>query len=312
MLVWLAPLDGITNYQFRNCLCRHVGGIDNFIAPFLPVQEHAKLNVKKWKDLWPQNNGCRPTTPQLMGNTPAHFVDTMRELHDEYGYTSFNWNIGCPVAQVVRRTRGCGVMPHPEIVEAVVRAVTEQTPFQFSLKMRLGLHDKSESLAILERMQDYPLEYIVIHPRLGEQLYDGVPDLEAFADCLRHTTHRVIYSGDVWTVETYRQLQARFPEVQDWMLGRPILCNPFLAEEMKGIDSCDKQERFLRYYQRYADELLETRKEKSTLFILKELWHYYASFAGIEASELKTLLRINDFNPFFALSLEYLKPTAKG
>ncbi|MBR4135647.1 MAG: tRNA-dihydrouridine synthase family protein [Bacteroidales bacterium] len=310
MRLWLAPLDGITNYQFRNCLCRHFGGIDNFIAPFLPVQERAKLNVKKWKDLWPNNNACRPLTPQLMGNNPAHFVDTMNELYREYGYTDFNWNIGCPVAQVVRRTRGCGVMPHPEIVEDVVRTVTEQTPFRFSLKMRLGLHNKSECLEILDRMQNYPLDYVVIHPRLGEQLYEGVPDWDALERALQHTSHRVIYSGDVWTLEDYERLHHRFPDIHDWMLGRPLLCNPFLAEEMKGMDSGDKKERFLRYYQRYADELLETKKEKSTLFILKELWHYYASFAGIDASELKTLLRINDFNPFFELSLQYLTATS--
>lgn len=284
-----------------------MNGIDIFIAPFLPVQELSKLNVKKWKDLWPANNTIRPMTPQLMGNNPAHFVDTLNELHREYGYTSFNWNIGCPVAQVVRRTRGCGVMPHPEIVEAVVKAVTEQTPFQFSLKMRLGLHNKSESLEILDRVQNYPLEYVVIHPRLGEQMYEGIPDWNALEECLLHTSHRLIYSGDVWTKDDYDRLQERFPTIQDWMLGRPILCNPFLAEEIKGLDTGDEKERFLRYYQRYADELLETRKEKSTLFILKELWHYYATFAGITADELKTLLRINDFEPFYERSLMFLK-----
>ena len=107
MNLWLAPLHGITNYQFRNTLCRHFAGIDFIITPFLPVQEKAKLNVKNWKDIWPKNNTLHPTIPQLMGNQPAHFVDTMNVLHDTYGYESFNWNIGCPVSQVVHRKRVC-------------------------------------------------------------------------------------------------------------------------------------------------------------------------------------------------------------
>ena len=52
MNLWLAPLDGITNYLFRNSLCRHFGGIDCFMTPFMPVQERAKLNVTNWRDIW--------------------------------------------------------------------------------------------------------------------------------------------------------------------------------------------------------------------------------------------------------------------
>ncbi len=307
MRLWLAPLDGITNYQYRNCLCLHFKGIDNFITPFLPVQERAKLNVKKWKDIWPKHNELLPAIPQLMGNKAAHFVDTLQAMHEAYGYTAFNWNIGCPVAQVVRRTRGCGVMPYPDIVEDVVAAVTEHTPFHFSLKMRLGLHDKRESLAILDRMERYPLQFVVIHPRTGDQLYEGVPDIEAFAECLCHTHHRIVYSGDIWTLADWQRLQAQFPKVQDWMLGRGILQNPFLAEEIKGMASGGEKERFLRYYQRYTDELLEARKEKSTLFILKSLWHYYAVFAKLTGYELKNMLRINEFDEFYEKSIAYLQ-----
>ena len=305
MNLWLAPLDGITNYLFRNTLCRHFGGIDFFMTPFMPVQERAKLNVTNWRDLWPKNNVLRPTTPQLMGNVPAHFVDTMQLLHETYGYTSFNWNLGCPVAQVVRRRRGCGLMPDTDRVEEVVAAAT-QTPFQFSVKMRLGLHSPEEGLRILERLEKYPLEYIVIHPRLGEQMYDGVPDWDTLDEFCRHTRHRLIYSGDINSPADHERLRQRYPNIHDWMLGRGILADPFLAEEIRGMDTGDRKGRFLKYYQHFAAELLPLRHERGTLHNFKELWHYWRHLAGINDEQLKQLLRIDDWGTFFDTSLQML------
>ena len=307
MKIWLAPLHGITNYMFRNSLYRHFGGIDYCVTPFLPVQETAKLNIKNWKDIWPKNNTTLPTIPQLMGNKPSHFVDTMRAVHDEYGYEAFNWNIGCPVAQVVRRRRGCGIMPDPDTVEEVVRTVTSQTPYRFSVKMRLGLKYPAEGLRILERLDDYPLDFIVIHPRLGEQMYDGVPDLEQMDIFYRHTRHRIIYSGDLFSVQNYERLQNRYPEIEDWMLGRGLLQNPFLAEQLKGEDTGDRRQRFSKYYQKWTQEMLDAVKEKSTLAKLKELWHYYACLFQLPSDELQQLLRINDFDAFYDRTLEILK-----
>lgn len=307
MKIWLAPLHGITNYMFRNSLYRHFGGIDYCVTPFLPVQEMAKLNVKNWKDIWPKNNTAVPAIPQLMGNKPSHFVDTMRAVHDEYGYEAFNWNIGCPVAQVVRRRRGCGIMPDPDTVEEVVRTVTSQTPYRFSVKMRLGLKDPAEGLRILERLDDYPLDFIVIHPRLGEQMYDGVPDLEQMDIFYRHTRHRIIYSGDLFSVQNYERLQNRYPEIEDWMLGRGLLQNPFLAEQLKGEDTGDRRQRFSKYYQKWTQEMLDAVKEKSTLAKLKELWHYYACLFQLPSDALQQLLRINDFDAFYDRTLDILK-----
>ena len=143
-LIWLAPLHGITSYTFRNTLCRHFGGIDCFMAPFLPAQPAGKYRQKVWQDIIPENNTALPLVPQLMGNRPDHFVDTTRMLNEQFGYEHFNINIGCPSSPVVRHTRGCGLMPHPDIVEQIVAEVTGRTPFHISLKMRLGLHNANE------------------------------------------------------------------------------------------------------------------------------------------------------------------------
>lgn len=301
-LIWLAPLHGITSYTFRNTLCRHFGGIDCFMAPFLPAQPAGKYRKKVWQDIIPENNTALPLVPQLMGNRPDHFVDTTRMLNEQFGYEHFNINIGCPSSPVVRHTRGCGLMPHPDIVEQIVAEVTGKTPFRISLKMRLGLHNIDEGRNLLTRLNDYPLDFLVIHPRLGDDLYEGVPDWDTFAEFCHLTQHKIVYSGDIFTVEDYNRLAERFPQVAAWMLGRGLLRNPFLAEEIKGQDIGDKRERFLNFYQDFIEKLLPIRGESGTLANLKELWHYFAVFTGLSEEKLQQLLRICDLREFVTVS----------
>ena len=84
------------------------------------------------------------------------------------------------------------------------------------------------------------------------------------------------------------------------MLGRGMLRNPFLAEEIKNQDIGDKKERFLAFYQDLIEELLPIRGESGTLANLKELWHYFAGFMGFSEEKLQRLLRICDLQEFMA------------
>ena len=301
-MLWLAPLHGITSHTFRNTLCRHFGGIDCYMAPFLPTQPRGKLNKKVWQDIFPEHNTAVPLTPQLMGNRPEYVVDTMQMLHEQFGYEHFNLNIGCPSSPVVRHTRGCGLMPHPDIVERIVAEVTEKTPFRLSLKMRLGLHSADEGRVLLQRLNDYPLDFLVIHPRLGDELYEGKPHWVLFEEFCGITHHKVVYSGDIFSKEDYKMLSERFPMVHAWMLGRGMLQNPFLAEEIKNQEVGDIKSRFLAFYQDLKGCLLPIRGENGTLANLKELWHYFAVFAHTPAEDLQALLRINNLQDFMSVS----------
>jgi len=299
--IWLAPLHGITSRTFRNTLSRHFGGIGFFMAPFLPAQTIGKLNKRVWQDIFPELNTALPLTPQLMGNQPEQFVDTLRMLNEQFGYERFNINIGCPSSPVVRHTRGCGLMPHPDRVEAIVREITTKTTFKLSLKMRLGLHTADEGRELLRRLNNYSLDFLVIHPRLGDDLYNGTPNWDVFEEFCRLTQHNIVYSGDIFTTDDYKALSERFPRVEGWMLGRGLLRNPFLAEEIKGMATGNKKARFLAFHHDLVEALLPIRGESGTLANLKELWHYYADFMQMPDDELQRLLRINDLPTFLQI-----------
>lgn len=296
--LWLAPLHGITVFHFRNCIYRHNSGLDAAITPFVPVQPTEKLNVKKWVDLSPDHNADKETIPQLMGIEPMYFQDTMKAIHQEFGIEHFNWNLGCPMGPIVRKRRGCGLMPFPDEVERVVEAACS-LPFHFSVKMRLGMNSADEGLEIMRRLNNYPLEFVVVHPRLGKQQYQGNTDLNAFREILAITQHRVIYSGEVNSVEDYQSLQQQFPQIHDWMLGRGQLRNPFLAEQIKGLVSAlDWKTRFNDFYEDLSQTTLQYRSKPRSLSVMKELWHYFASFFNLTDAELHALLILQDWDEF--------------
>ena len=271
------------------------------MAPFLPAQPAGKFRTRVWQDIAPELNTALPLNPQLMGNHPSAFTDTMRMLHEQFGYEDFNINIGCPSSPVVRHTRGCGLMPHPEMVEAIVEEITTKTDFRLSLKMRLGLHSPDEGRELLRRLNDYPLDFLIIHPRLGDELYEGSPHWELFEEFCLITRHKIVYSGDIFSVEDYLRLSEKFPNMAGWMLGRGLLRNPFLAEEIKGMPTGDKNARFRTFHDDLVAELLPIRGESGTLANLKELWHYFADFTQMPEAELHDLLRINDLREFCGL-----------
>jgi len=305
MKLWLAPLHGITYYNFRNCFVKHFRGIDHAITPFIAAQPKEKLNPKKLRDLFVENNPELPIIPQLMGNQPNDIKETVIVLHETFGYKQFNWNIGCPVNPIVRKKRGCGVMPFPDLVEETVNEVCGNTPTRFSLKMRLGLHSPKEGLEILRRVEPYPIDFLCIHPRLGTQYYEDNVDLGVFEDFYQTTHHKIVFSGDITHVDFFMNLQRRFPKIENWMLGRGILQNPFLAEQIvnhvvEAKDALPPQEyqnRFMDFYNEYSEILLSLFGEKIALSVLKELWHYFAIFWKLSPAALQSLLRINPANP---------------
>jgi len=85
------------------------------------------------------------------------------------------------------------------------------------------------------------------------------------------------------------------------MLGRGLLANPFLAEEIKqgeAIDHTAWQCRFINYYDDLCAVLLRNRGQKGALGNLKELWKYFMKTFKLNHNEFTQLLRIDNYDTF--------------
>ena len=95
IILYLAPLRGLTEYIYRNAFSRHFDGFDAAVSPFIPTLTAARFKRSHLKDVLPENNHAMPIIPQIIGNNPGDFIPLAQRLFD-LGYETVNWNLGCP------------------------------------------------------------------------------------------------------------------------------------------------------------------------------------------------------------------------
>ena len=276
--LYLAPLRGFTDFIFRNTFSRHFNGFDAAVAPFISTTETARAKPSYLKDVLPENNPAMPIIPQILGNNPAGFVSLAEQLY-EMGYSTINWNLGCPYPMVAKKQRGCGLLPFPDKIDAFLEQTLSSVPNRISIKTRLGRNNSNEIFQLMPIFNRYLLEEIVIHPRTGKQMYGGEADLEAFEKCLESTHHRVVYNGDITNLAAFRRFSSRLKAIDRWMIGRAAVANPFLPAIIKcGEDKfSDKVAIFRQFYQ----ELFEHYQQEFSgpghlLERMKGFWTYFS------------------------------------
>ena len=67
-ILYFAPLEGITNYTYRNVHHVCYPGLDAYFSPFLSPNQHHAINPKEKKDILPENNAGVPLIPQVLTN----------------------------------------------------------------------------------------------------------------------------------------------------------------------------------------------------------------------------------------------------
>jgi tRNA-dihydrouridine synthase B len=257
--LYLAPIRGITDLIYRNAFAQHFQGIDSVLAPFVSTIKGNQVKATHLAEYHPTHNHL-PTIPQIIGKNPQHFIDLARQLA-ELGNQEVNWNLGCPYPTMTKKRCGAGLLPHAQDIDRFFDTVCAKLPIKLSVKMRLGLHCAEELTPLLPILNQYPLAKVIIHPRVGVQMYTGRVDLNGFAQCCEDLKHALVYNGDLRTPEDVHLLRQRFPMIQGWMLGRGLLANPFLAQEIRqGISLTSDQKR--TRLKAFHDSLLEEYSQR--------------------------------------------------
>lgn len=291
----LAPMRGLTDYIYRNTFIRHFKGIDIAVAPFVTTFSARRVKPSHLKDVWPENNTDLVLIPQILSNSSPDFIALARTLFD-MGYPTVNWNLGCPFPKVAKKMRGSGLLPYPDKIDAFLDKVITAIPGRLSIKTRIGRNSSGELEALIQVFNAYPLSELIVHPRTGIQMYDGVVDLNAFEYCLENANHRLVYNGDINDRISFERLQQRYPSVRAWMIGRGILADPFLAEEIKNkrLDHRDKLWRFKAFhddlYQNYAQVLCGPGHLVDRM---KGFWRYFSTSFDDGHAVLKKVRKIN-------------------
>ena len=227
-----SPLQGFTDFRFRNAFHRYFGGIDTFYSPYIKLNGKLVIKGSYERDILPENNTTLEVIPQIITNDAEEFLFVANYVQ-QLGYKELNWNLGCPYPMVAKCGMGSGLISNTSQIEHILKRVHNETDIIVSMKMRMGYENPTEILNVFPILEQYPIKNIAIHARIGKQLYKGGVDLDSFQKCLDTSKQKIYYNGDITSVEKFRMMQERFPSIDHWMIGRGLIADPFLPSMIK-------------------------------------------------------------------------------
>lgn len=271
-------MQGFTDAGYRRAHAELAGGVERYCVPFLRL-EHGEVRRRDLRDI--DGEDQQRVTPQVIANGVEEFL-TLTTLLIERGFQHVDLNLGCPFPMQTRHGRGAALLQRPDVLKAIfdeMRRLQEVHSVTFSAKMRLGQDAPDEWMTLMPMLNDAPLTYIALHPRIGTQQYKGEVDMEMFRRFYDACQLPLIYNGDLTTMEQMEQTAEAFPNLKALMVGRGLLMRPTLAKEYSS-----------------GKALSEEELQRVTLAIHKRvLAHYESTLEGGETQILQKILPFWEF-----------------
>ena len=245
---YMAPLESVTTWIYRQAHAKIYGRLDKYFIPFLEPHEKRDFKTRELQEILPEHNKNIYAVPQILTNRSEGFIKLAKALKD-WGYEEINLNLGCPSKTVVTKGKGSGFLAKPEELERFLTEIFDALSgeVKISVKTRIGKEDPEEFPALLELFNKYPMEELIIHPRVQKDGYGNVPRLEIYELAEKQSMNPICYNGDLYTREQIRNLTERFPGTQRLMFGRGFLRNPGLLYN-EGKDSEETFEKFWAFH----------------------------------------------------------------
>ena len=266
-IFYLAPMLGVTDASFRSAFTKHLGGFDLAVGPFVKTMQGQRYKASAVVDLKTKYNRHIAVQPQIMTNNSDDFINLAEELFD-MGYEHINLNMGCPMPTSSGRSKGAGLLKEKERVEQLLEIVLPRIRSKLSIKTRIGFENENDLIEMSEVFNKFPIEEVMIHPRTAEQKYTGQVNHERFSEACSYLKQNIVFSGDINSREDFLEFKSRHPQIRRWMIGRGILKNPFLMQEIRGSFT-ENTGQIAKFYTELAE--LYGMRDLSEHIILKRL-----------------------------------------
>lgn len=294
MQIYMAPMEGLTGYIYRNAFERYFGcgKMDKYFIPFISPNQSQKFLAKEIRDIERENNQGMYAVPQIMTNRAQDFIWTAKMLFHDYGYEEINLNLGCPSGTVVSKFRGSGFLAVPNELDAFLDEVLNDSfitgsdnggkPIRVSLKTRIGKESPEEFPRLMEIYNKYQFEELIVHPRIRTDYYRNSVNLESFAYAVENSKNPICYNGDIFTRTDLVKFMEHFPMVERIMLGRGLIADPGFFD-VASADNPGEYVRDLEYDKLrmkklhdevYAERLKIMSGDKHAIHRMKEMWCY--------------------------------------
>ncbi|ABR34252.1 tRNA dihydrouridine synthase [Clostridium beijerinckii] len=297
MKYYFAPLEGVTGYVYRNAYETFFGQIDKYFMPFISPTKNKSFTSRELNDVLPEHNEGINVIPQILTNNSEYFIDTVNQL-GKFGNNEVNLNLGCPSGTVVAKHKGSGFLAQRKQLDEFLEDIFSNASTKISIKTRIGKDSPDEFYELIEIFNKYPLEELIIHPRIQTDFYKNKPNMEVFKDALALSKNPVCYNGDIFNIEDYKKLSEAYPKLETVMLGRGLIANPGLIEEIKTNRVMDK-ELMKSFHDKVCTGYEEVLSgDRNVLFKMKELWFYMIHMFSNSDKYAKKIRKTNSLQEY--------------
>ena len=151
----------------------------------------------------------------------------------------------------------------------------------------------------------YPIKTLVIHPRVGKELYKGSAHIDIYKEMVEMLSADMqdtefIYNGDIDSVEKLEEISKEIDVSSGIMIGRGLIADPSLAYQ---IINGSRPEDFKERFKSFHEELLtnyqtEMSYDDQVVKKMKELWSYLGKGLRVSDKSLKELLKVKNLSSY--------------
>ena len=229
----LAPMAGFTDRAMR-AVC-HLHGAEYSVTEMVSAKALAFGDKKTFKlAKIMQDEG--PCAVQIFGSDPdsmARAAEVLsRAVEDGAAPVAIDINMGCPVHKIFSSGDGSALMKNPELIEKIVRSVTDAINIPCTVKIRAGVDSSCKNAVECALAAEAGgAELITVHGRTRVQMYSGEVDREIIGRVKSAVKIPVLANGDITCVND-ALLMLKQTGADGLMIGRGAVGNPFIFEEI--------------------------------------------------------------------------------
>ena len=298
----LAPLSGFTDLPYRRSARRHGA----FFA-FAEMVAAASLAHTPERGLALAKRGTEEEFlgVQLVGADHEWLKRSCDELNAR-DFSLLDFNLGCPVAKVVKKGAGAALGRHIDAALACFELLTRYSRFPVTAKFRILTHDDpAPTVELALGLASLGARALTVHGRTLEDFYTGpvrADVISAVREAAAPYGIPVVANGGVRDKKTCEALR-RASGCSRIMVAQGAMGNPWLFDEILHDAPPPTLEEWKLELYTHVAEMVDLYGEKSALRQARKIIHDYLKgrgFAAVYRSRASSLSTITEFEAWLA------------
>lgn len=313
MILWLAPMDGVTDYTYRR-IVQEI--FDNYgdqkkhtlwkRTEFMSADGYM-INPSRLVKHLITSSDEKNVIAQIYWWNIDTLLKTAQDI--ERKYNLFQWielNIWCPSPKILACGAGAWMMKNKEKTLEYIKILSEWLSIPFSIKVRTGLNndDKKEQLNFILKSAQY-CPTITIHGRTYNQAHNGEVDRDFIYTIKRElwNSHTIIWNGGINSYEEYKSHEGKIDGIMIWQsaMQNPWIFTDHTPNDLERIELSLHHLILLGAYEIYMIYTRTQFPEESDQLIINRQYLHLTKKYNPNSDEIQDLPKINFHEYLFPL-----------